>query len=224
MNDSDFRELELKTICPSADQWPSEYLHQKVAKAAANEAVEAVRAAYGKLDAVEANRDLSAEGKRRQQAKLATEEIGKLENSKTPERVAEAIGGVMQKWQAKIDANLKHPNDAHEIAVFAQIRDRLHNLRDPKERMSFLEKHGNDLTLISAVLTAPAYLSGLSDAEYQFVKSQLEKQAPFKIVAARSEAQKMLAEVEIGWRAAVARIAKRGGLVNANAAAMSDVA
>jgi hypothetical protein len=46
--------------------------------------------------------------------------------------------------------------------------------------------------LISAVLTAPAYLRDLSDAEYEFVRSQLEKHAPPEVVAARAEAQKTM--------------------------------
>jgi hypothetical protein len=181
MDDKTFRELELKTICPNADQWPTEYMHQKTLFAAANEARAFLRDAYAKLDAVDANRDLSPEGKRRQRAKIAKEIVATIDASKTLERVREAVDHVMQKYQAKIDANIKPATDAQLIALYAQVRDRLFNVRDPKERIKFLEKHGSDLTLISAVLTAPAYLSGLSDAEYQYVRSQLERKAPREV-------------------------------------------
>jgi hypothetical protein len=84
-------------------------------------------------------------------------------------------------WQEKIEANIKRPTNAHEEAVHAQIRDRLFNMKDG--RMTWLEKNIDD-TLIGAILTAPAYVSGLTDAEYQFVKLQLERHAPAEIIEA----------------------------------------
>jgi len=212
MNDEEFQALQLKAICPSADQWPSEYMHQKTLVAAAKEARTLWSDATAKLDAVDANRDLSAEGKQRQKVKLATDILAQIAASNTPERVRKVVAEVLQKYEQKISANLKAATDAQQVAVHAQIRDRLYAMADAKERMSFLEKHGSDITLISAVLTAPSYLSGLGDSEYAFARSQLEKLAPPEVIAARDQTQKTLAKVELGWRTIRARIAQHGGL------------
>jgi hypothetical protein len=94
-------------------------------------------------------------------------------------------------------------------SLHAQIRDRLFNMRDG--RISWIQKNIDD-TLIAAVLTAPAYVSGLSEAEYQFVELQLERRAPTEIIEARAFVQKALAEIERGWRAVIAKIGERAGL------------
>ena len=77
--------------------------------------------------------------------------------------------------------------------------------------MSWLEKNIDDV-LIAAVLTAPSYVSGLTEAEYQFVKLQLERRVPPEIIEARDFAQKASAEIERGWRNAREKIAAGGGL------------
>lgn len=209
MNDKNFAELELKTICPNADQWPIEYMHQQTLVAAAKEARAFLRDAYAKLDAVDANRDLTPEGKRRQRAELGNEIIVMMQTSKTPERIREAVDQVLRKYQAKIDANLKRATDPHEEAVYGQIRDRLFNMKEG--RLSWLEKNIDD-TLIGAVLTAPAYVSGLTEAEYQLVKLQLERRAPPEIIEGRAFTQKASTEIERGWRAVIARVGERAGL------------
>jgi len=74
----------LKSICPNADKWPTEYMHQKALVAAANERhAHFLRDANSKLDAIDTNRDLSPEGKQRQRAELASEPS---QNSKSPRR------------------------------------------------------------------------------------------------------------------------------------------
>jgi hypothetical protein len=219
--DKEFAELQLKAICPNADQWPTEFLHQKALVAAANEARAFVRDAFTKLDQIDANRDLTPEAKKLQRAKLATEILVKMQASQTPSRVREAVEDVIQKWQQKIDANLKPATDAQQVSVYSQVRDRLYNMKGG--RLSWLEGNMDD-TLMSAVLTAPAYLSGLTEAEYGFVRQQLERRAPPEIVDARTLTKEMLAEVERGWRAGMHKIGVRGGLHKAVDGTWSDAA
>jgi hypothetical protein len=74
--------------------------------------------------------------------------------------------------------------------------------------MVFLEQHGADPTLASAVLSAPAFLSGLTEGELAFVRSKVEQRAlPPEVVAAKVDVAKALREVEVGWERAKARIA-----------------
>ena len=42
-------------ICPNADEWPADFLHQQTLKDAAKEARQFVREAYEKLDQLDAN-------------------------------------------------------------------------------------------------------------------------------------------------------------------------
>jgi hypothetical protein len=59
MDDKEMRELELRTIVPQLDQWPTEYMHQKALHAAGNEIREYVRDAFSQLDDVDGNDDLT---------------------------------------------------------------------------------------------------------------------------------------------------------------------
>jgi hypothetical protein len=178
-----------------------------------NEGTALVREAHAKLDKIDGNRDLTPEAKKRQRAELVSALIGKLDASATRTRAREAADYVLQKYEHKIDSNLKPATDAQSVGVHAQIRSQLLAMKDPKERMSFFERLGGDLTLISAALSAPPYVSGLSDAEVALLRKKLEQQAPVEIIKERDFVQTALAEIERGWRAAKARIAKRGGLV-----------
>jgi hypothetical protein len=64
----------------------------------------------------------------------------------------------------------------------------------------------------SALLTAPGFLSGLSEAEIGMVRSKVEKDALSpEIVKARTEVENA-PEAKVGWGRAATMIAQRGGL------------
>ena len=81
----------------------------------------------------------------------------------------------MKMWAAKVAENVKRASDVHEAGIHAQIREKLARMKDMKERMAFLEQHGADPTLASAVLSAPAFLSDLTEGELTFVRSKVEQ-------------------------------------------------
>jgi hypothetical protein len=84
---------------------------------------------------------------------------------------------------------------------------------DASGRLSFLEKHASDKMVASALLTAPGFLSGLSEAEIGMVRSKVEKDALSpEIVKARTEVENALREAKVGWGRAATMIAQRGGL------------
>jgi hypothetical protein len=218
------RELHLRSICPHADQWPEEYHHQKLLKSAANEARAFLRDAYAELDVIDGNSDLSPEGKRRQRAEVARNLMAKSESSKTLSRAREAAADMLQSYEHRIKGKLEPATDPQSVGIHAQIRGQLLAIKEPKERMSFLGRNGGDLTLISAALSAPAYLSGLSDPEVALLQKNLEQHAPPEVIKERDFVQKALAELELGWRAAQSRIAKRGGLLPMGASASKPAA
>jgi len=77
----------------------------------------------------------------------------------------------------------------------------------------FVEKYAADPVIASAILTAPTFLSGLSDAELTMVWHKVETHVDPAILEARDEAAKALEEAEAGWQRAQDLVAERGGLV-----------
>jgi hypothetical protein len=61
-----------------------------------------------------------------------------------------------------------------------------------KNRMSFLEAHASDPTVASAILTAPIFLSGLSDAEIAMVRLKVEQHIAPEIVEAMDATAKAM--------------------------------
>jgi hypothetical protein len=212
---SKFRELELKaSIAPGQSGWPAtEHLHWTRLNTAADEARSRLGEFLEVLDEIEADPRLSREGKQHDRRKAAVKALASLEGSKSLEAARASVASVMAKWEAKLSAVVKPPKDHGEAVIAAQIRDRLSNMSDMKDRMAFLQRHGGDPTVASAILLAPPFLSGLSDAELALVRSKIERVAlPPEVIEAKAAVAKALAEVERGWLLANDKIASRGGL------------
>ena len=214
MTDKEFRELELKaSIAPSQSQWPTDYVYWQHLGTAAKEA----RSGLGKflevVDEIEGDPRLSREGKAEGRKKAAEKALSALMDSTTLARAQESVASVMQKWEAKVAEGVKRASDAHEAGIHAQIREKLARMKDVRERMVFLEQHGADPTLASAVLSAPAFLSDLTEGELTFVRSKVEQRALSpEVIESKVAVAKALREVEIGWERAKARITSGGGL------------
>ena len=79
-------------------------------------------------------------------------------------------------------------------------------------KMGFLEKNAADPVVASAILTAPSFLSGLSDVELAVVKHKVEQHVSPEIAEARAATLKAMKEAEQGWQRAIAKIGERAGL------------
>jgi hypothetical protein len=101
MNDKQFFELELRMmIVPQQASWPApEHVHWQRLHAAADEAREAVRTAYRRMDEIDGNALLSRDDKYRQRHKTAAQAIADFEASKTLARAREAVRYVMEQWK-----------------------------------------------------------------------------------------------------------------------------
>jgi hypothetical protein len=214
MSDKEFRELELKaSIAPSQSQWPTEHLHWQRINAAVFEARSLLGKFLEAVDEIEADPRLSREGKAAERKKAAEKTLAAFAGSRTLARAQESAASVMEKWEAKVAGNIKRASDAHEVAIHAQIREKLACIKDMKDRMVFLERHGADPALANAVLSAPAFLSGLTEGELAFVRSNLEQRAlPPEVVETKIALVNALREVEVGWERAKAKITSDGGL------------
>jgi hypothetical protein len=105
---------------------------------------------------------------------------------------------------------VKPASNIAEATVHAQIRDWIAAMNEG--RMGFLEKNAVDSVVASAILTAPSFLSGLSDAELALVKHKVEQHVSPEIAEARAATLRAMKEAEQGWQKAIAKIGECGGL------------
>ena len=148
----------------------------------------------------------------RERAKLAEQAVATFRQSDTLDSARAAVERQQAYWADKIEQAIKPAEDHGTAMMYAQIRDRIANLEE-KSRLAFIDKHIDDPVVISAVLSAPPFLSGLSDAEYTVVRHKFEKRvlSP-EVFEAKVAAEKALADAERGWARAIDAIAVRGSL------------
>ena len=118
---------------------------------------------------------------------------------------------MMEKWNETLGLTVKPASNIAEATVHAQIRERLASMKEG--RMAFLEKSAANPVVASAILTAPHFLSGLSDAELALVTHKVERNVSLEMVEARDATIKAMQEVVDGWQRAQNAIAQRAGLV-----------
>jgi hypothetical protein len=129
------------------------------------------------------------------------------------ERARNAVTNQMQQWETKVGLVLRHPADAPAAILHWEIRDRFASLKNQRERMSFLERFASDPQIASALLTGPAGLTHLSDAERAMLKTRVEGHVSPKIIQARDATTKAMRELEVGWQRAQDMIGQRAGLI-----------
>lgn len=102
MNDNDYNELKLRAqIVPEQSRWSApEYVHWQKLHAAADEARDRVGQAFALMDAIDADADLSPEGKERQRKKAAVQALADFEASKTLDRARKTVAEVVDQWNA----------------------------------------------------------------------------------------------------------------------------
>jgi hypothetical protein len=161
-----------------AENWPDDLLHFQLMKAAVFEYRETVRRALRQWTRPTATPTFAQ--RQRGAIKIATEAIAKLDASSKRAKARESYDAVMAKWVNMVASILKPAKDHNEAVMHAQIRDRLFNLKDERERMRWLERNVGDPVAASALLTAPAFVSDLSDTEWRWcgARSRLSLSLP----------------------------------------------
>jgi hypothetical protein len=227
MLDEEFNLLKIEaSVCPSAKTWPSGEINPSIKgdkptwggsplwnalQVAVGDARSRLTYALAKLSAADEDKKLSTEGKISAKKEIAEEALAGLRKSPTLAKAREVVDKVTQQCASKVTDVVKPAWDVHDAAVHSQIRDRLVAMTEG--RMAFLEKNAADPVISSAILTAPAFLSGLSDAEIALVRRKVELLAVgSEALAARDAAVRALSECEQGWRHAIAQVAQRGGV------------
>ena len=212
MDDKAFDELKLRaTIVPQQVRWPApDFVHWQRLHAVADEARERVATAWATMDEIDADRDLSSEGRERKKKKLAAEAIADFQKSKALVNAKDAVERMVAKWAEKTGLAVKPPSNFAEAMLQAEIRAHLAAMKGSKT--GFLGKHATDPRVASAVLGAPPFLSGLTDADVAFIQKRVEQHLAPEIAEARDATLKALKEAEQGWQKAIDKIGERAGL------------
>jgi hypothetical protein len=210
MKDADFNALKLRTqLMPSRSRWPTETLHFQKMHRVADKVMCLVTETYEQLAEIDANPDLSPDGRKRQRAAIGAKALAEFQSAKELAFACEGVDRQLAVWQGMTGATIKPAANIAEASIHAQIRDRLHATKD---KMSFVEKYAGDPVVASAIMTAPLCLSGLSDAEVAMVRKKIESHVDPRIIEAREQTTKALKETEAGWQRAQQLIAERAGL------------
>ncbi len=156
------------------------------------------------IDEIEENPELSPIGKAERRRELFVEILGSFDDDELAKRIEFA--------ERKIESarQLPEPPDAEDpnaIAVAGEIRRHVAGM-DRSERFSFFREHAGDRQVVSALLNAPPYLSGLESSEVDaFREIALEALHPERVTRidllertidgarrARRNAERMMAE------------------------------
>jgi hypothetical protein len=220
MQDHEYEVLKVKAaICPSRDEWPSPdsskisisgdrpTLGAPLYSFALHDCVDDARdrtlKTFGRMAAIEEDKNLSPTGKAEKKKEIAEAAIADHTKSKALEKARTSVANQVKRW----DEKLAIPSG--DSAMNAEIRKHISQLK-PEARMAFI--NANAAEVGSAVITAPAFLSGLSHAELGVVRHLIETTRNPEIAKAKADTMQALADAEQGWRAAIRLISERGGL------------
>jgi hypothetical protein len=195
-----FDELKLRaTIVPEQVRWPApDFVHWQRLHAVADEARDRVTKAWAAMDEIDADGDLSSEGRARKKKKLAAEAIADFQKSKALVDAKDAVERMVAKWAEKTGLAVKAPANIAEAVIQSEIRAHLGTVKGSK--LDFLRTHATDPAVASAILGAPGFLSGLTDAELALVKHKVEQHISPEIAEARAATLKALKEAEQGCK------------------------
>ena len=178
MDDKAYNDLKIRAVLmPELARWPElKYYQWQKLHQVANEAHDRVSRACALLDEVDADRDLTPEGKIKKRAAIAERAVADFRKSTTLENARTAVSQLQARWNAKIDEAIKPAADYGQAVTYGQIRGHIAGL-DEKARLAFVDKHLNDddAVVVSAVLTAPEFLSGLTPVEIGVIRSKLAR-------------------------------------------------
>ena len=227
MDDYQFELLQIKAaVCPSKDSWPSPdvqvsimgdrptikggALHWSALHACVDDARDRVTKAFAKMAAIDGDKNLSAAGKESKKKGIAEAAITDLEKSKSLSAARKSVEHQITKWDDEIGLTPQIPASIGESVQLSEIRSYISVMKG--NRVDFVAKHASDPRVVAAVLGAPAFLSGLIDADINIVRSQVAKRVAPEIAVAKDATLKALLETEAGWRTAIRQISDRGGL------------
>jgi hypothetical protein len=160
-------------IVPTMVRWPAPEVAKTVAWDRLRDGVAALRGLVGVVDSsclqAEQDQDLSPDGIARRRAALGRQALNELEQFK-PFQIAErAVTENIQFLEQRMIDLPKPPTNIADVALAQEIRA---YVRSQKSPIDVAAKSISDPRILGAILNAPPFLSGLTDAEFNLVKER----------------------------------------------------
>jgi hypothetical protein len=197
-------------IVPTRLRWPPPETAKTIAWDKAREAVELLHALMRTVDdgclQAEQNADLSPEGVARRRQALGRQALSELETW-PPLRAAErAITENIDYLEKKITDLPQPPTAVADVMLAQEIRQ---HIRRQKSRIDVVMRSIPDPRMLGAVLTAPAVLSGLSDAEWNVVRERARTALHPQQAEMQQQLAKSLDDLRAGLKAASRMVRER---------------
>jgi hypothetical protein len=199
-------EAQIAMIGAQASKFPShQTLHWIALRCCVSQVREVVAEVNEKMAAIEDDKNLSAEGRRRACAELAKETLAKLQ--KILEAAEHEAARRVKRLEEQINAILAvgKPKDQTEAAIASEIRAHLARSKSPA--MAAL-KLKTDPKVVAAVLDVPSFLSGLTEQEAATLRAE---------AIASTEQQKELDEIMKAVGVCKSAVKSAAGMVFARA-------
>lgn len=193
-------DVEIKMrVVPTILRWPAAEIAKTTGWEKLRSCVDALRglvfAVEQNCTAAETDRDLNPEGIARKRAavgKTALAELAAFQPFQTAERAVAADVTAMEKHMVDLPGA---PTNAVEAILQSEIRAHGAKQTSPHD---FVLKNLSDSRVVAAVLHAPAFLSGLGDAEWNLVRERAKQALHPTQVEMTTAITKALAEVKEG--------------------------
>ena len=224
MDDNEYNAMRIRaSICPGLEtKWPpAETSHGIALHKCGNEMRAHVSKTLAAIDAVEADKGFSSEGKRDKKRDIGTKALNEMETGTSLVKAREAVMAQMKKWAEKVAVHVKPAADHAEAIMHAQIRAKIADMKE--NRFAFLQKHAAaDPQIAAALLSAPPFLSGLSESELALLRNEVEKKylGP-EVSEAKGQVADALLEAERSLRAGQAMIRNSAGVDKPTAAELA---
>ena len=225
MDNSAYKSLALRSaICPGMEtKWPpAETSHGIALHKCGNELRALVDKTQAAIEAVNADKSLSPEGKRERKCAIGRKALDEMAVGTHLATARERVRAQMDRWAQKIAASVKPPESQAEVQVHAEIRQKVAEMKDASSRLTFLKQHGTEPVTAAALLSVPGYLANLSEPELALLRTEVEKRylTP-EIVEAKRKTAEALAEAERSYRAAQSMIKQSSGVDKPTAAELA---
>ena len=186
-------------IVPKILRWPTANVAKTIAWDRLRDSVDALRGLARAVDqgcaAVEEDRDLAPGGIRRRRSTIGEKALAELTDMKLVKAAEEAVANDLALLEEKMVEMPKPPTNFADVMLGREIRD---FVRSQKSPVDFVMKSVTDRAVLSAVLTAPAYLSGLTGAEWNAVRARAREGLYPEQTKMQQELAKAMEDVRAG--------------------------
>lgn len=197
-------------IVPTVLRWPPPDVAKTIAWDRLRECVEAMRslaqAAENNCFTAEQDRDLSSEGIRRRRTKVGQQALAELTELKAVKLAEKAVADNLAFLEERMVEMPKPPSNVADVMLAQEVRAFVKSQSSP---IDFVIKSIADRTVLSAILNAPNFLSGLTETEWNVVRGRARETLHPEETEMQKQLRKALTDVREGVAAAKRTLLER---------------